>query len=931
MDKSQQILSDIVVFQKYAKFDPIVSRRETWEELCYRNMQMHIKKYPELTQEIKQVYKDFVLPRKVLPSMRSMQFAGNPIELSNNRIFNCAFTNVDDLAVFSETMFNLLSGSGVGYSVQKQHVDKLPVIKGVGAKTRRFLISDNIEGWAEAVKNLVRSYAQGKSDPVFDYRDIRAKGSTLVTSGGKAPGPDPLRICLDKIRSVLNATVGRKLKPIECHDILCHIADAVLAGGIRRAACISLFSKEDLDMLYCKTGAWWELNPQRGRANNSVALERGNVTEEEWNTIWDVVKNSGAGEPGFVWLEDSDSGVNPCCFTADMKLLTDEGYVPFGDLVKKESVTIVNPNGNTTKGVVWSSGEKEIVSIKLSNGKVVSCTPDHIFLADGFVETRADEMKGKRVTPNYFVKTEPENVKDFKAGFIFGDGALGRLNSENHQGLEVFIGVKDVDVEPYFGTPKKGMVYSTEAKNLAIEYQLPPVSTFDRYLPSINISSDFMMGLYSANGSVIKSGKRVSLKTTSLKLAQQVKEWLVAEGMTPYITVNKPTSVKFSNGEYTCKQSYDVNLCGLENLTKFSKNISFIHTYKQKALEQAILDSAPKVMSIKNAGRAEVFDFTEPETHWGIVEGCVVHNSEIGLRSNQFCNLTEVNASDVFTQEELNARVKAGAFIGTLQAGYTDFHYLRDIWKNNSEEESLIGVGMTGIASGGVLKLDLVEAANEVNKENQRVAKLIGINPAARTTCIKPSGSTSCVAGSSSGIHAWHNDYYIRRVRVGKQESLYDYLINNLPELVEDCVFKPHIEAVVSLPQKAPDGAILRDESVIDLLERVKKFNLEWVKTGHNSGKQHHNVSCTISIKEDEWNDVGNWLWENRNNYTGVSVLPYSDHTYKQAPFEDCSKEVFDAMFELLKDIDLSQVIEKEDNTNLTDQAACSGGACEIK
>jgi len=372
-----------------------------------------------------------------------------------------------------------------------------------------------------------------------------------------------------------------------------------------------------MDMLYCKSGTWWELNSQRGRANNSVALERENVTEEEWNTIWDVVKNSGAGEPGFVWLEDSDSGVNPC--------------------------------------------------------------------------------------------------------------------------------------------------------------------------------------------------------------------------------------------------------------------------------------------------------------------------SEIGLRSNQFCNLTEVNASDVFTQDELNARVKAGAFIGTLQAGYTDFHYLRDIWKNNSEEESLIGVGMTGIASGGVLKLDLVEAANEVNKENQRVAKLIGINPAARTTCIKPSGSTSCVAGSSSGIHAWHNDYYIRRVRVGKQEALYDYLINNLPELVEDCVFKPHIEAVVSLPQKAPDGAILRDESVIDLLERVKKFNLEWVKTGHNSGKQHHNVSCTISIKEDEWNDVGNWLWENRNNYTGVSVLPYSDHTYKQAPFEDCSKEVFDTMFELLKDIDLSKVIEVEDNTNLTDQAACSGGACEIK
>lgn len=617
MNKSQQILSDIVVFQKYAKYDPVVSRRETWDELCYRNQQMHIKKYPQLKDEIKQVYKDFVLPRKVLPSMRSMQFAGNPIELSNNRIFNCAFSNVDDIAVFSETMFNLLSGSGVGYSVQKQHVAQLPDIVGPSAKSRRFLVSDNIEGWADAVKVLMKAYTQGKPDPSFDYRDIRPKGATLVTSGGKAPGPDPLRICLDKIRSVLNNAIGRKLQPIECHDIQCHIADAVLAGGIRRAACIVLFSKDDMDMLYCKSGAWWELNPQRGRANNSVALERGNVTKEEWDKIWEVVRNSGSGEPGVVWLEDINSGVNPC--------------------------------------------------------------------------------------------------------------------------------------------------------------------------------------------------------------------------------------------------------------------------------------------------------------------------AEIGLRSNQFCNLTEVNVSDVTTQEELNSRVKAGAFIGTLQAGYTDFHYLRDIWKQNSEEESLIGVGMTGIASGGVLSLDLKEAAEMVNNENKRVAATIGINPAARTTCIKPSGSTSCVVGSSSGIHAWHNDYYIRRVRVGKQEALYGYLKDNIPNLIEDCVFKPHIEAVVSIPQKAPDGSVLRNESVQDLLNRVKLFNTEWVAAGHNSGKQHHNVSCTVSIKENEWEYVGEWMWDNQDNYTGISVLPFFEHTYQQAPFEDCSEEVFNYLYGLLKDIDLSNVIEVEDNTNLTDQAACAGGACEIK
>lgn len=616
MDLSQQILSDIVVFNKYAKYEEEISRRETWEELCTRNMVMHIRKYPNIREKIKQIYKEFVIPKKVLPSMRSMQFGGAPIDLNPSRIYNCAFSNADHPAVFWETMFNLLNGSGVGYSVQNRHISKLPTVKGATSKTRKYLVGDSIIGWADAVKVLVRSYFEGKSDPVFDFRDIRPKGAKLITSGGKAPGPDPLRICIDKIRAVLNNSIGRRLTSIEVHDILCHIADAVLAGGIRRAAMICLFDKNDNDMLYCKSGNWWELNPQRGRANNSVILKRGEVTQEEFYNIWTIVKNSGSGEPGFVWTDDLDSGLNPC--------------------------------------------------------------------------------------------------------------------------------------------------------------------------------------------------------------------------------------------------------------------------------------------------------------------------AEIGLRSNQFCNLTEINASDVTSQEELNARAAAASFLGTLQAGYTDFHYLRPIWQENCEEEALIGVGMTGIASGGVLNLNLSEASKVVVDENVKTAKMIGINVAARTTCVKPSGTTSCVVGSSSGIHAWHNDFYIRRMRIGKNESLYRYLVNVIPELIEDCVFKPHIDAVISIPQRAPKSAILRSESAIHLLERVKTFNQQWVSPGHSSGVQQHNVSCTVSIKSDEWDIVRDWMWSNKEFYTGISVLPHDGHTYQQAPFEDCSEEEFNMLFAKLKQIDLSQVVEEEDNTNLTAEAACAGGACVV-
>ncbi len=614
---ARDILSDITVHMKYARYMPEKERRETWAEIVDRNKAMHIKNYPDLREEIESTYR-MVYDKKVLPSMRSMQFGGKPIEVAPNRIYNCAFAPIDDHRVFSEIMFLLLGGTGVGYSVQKHHVEKLPEIqKPVSKRTRRFLVNDSIEGWADAVKALVQSYFKGGSKLRFDYSDIRPKGARLVTSGGKAPGPQPLKECLVKLQGMFEAKEnGDKLSTIEAHDMICHIADAVLAGGIRRAALISLFSADDIEMIAAKTGNWWETNPQRGRANNSVVLLRHRITKEYFQDLWERVKESGSGEPGFYFSNDKDWGTNPCC--------------------------------------------------------------------------------------------------------------------------------------------------------------------------------------------------------------------------------------------------------------------------------------------------------------------------EIALRPYQFCNLTEVNVSDVESQGELNSRVRAAAFVGTLQAGYTDFHYLRDIWKRTTEKEALIGVSMTGIASGKVLNLDTTEACSVVKLENERVAKLIGVKKAARTTTVKPAGTTSLAVGTSSGIHAWHNDYYIRRLRVGKNEAIYTYLSIYHPDMVEDEYFRPHDTAVISVPQKAPEGAIMRTESALQLLKRVAKVSSEWVKPGTRNGQNTHNVSATISIKEAEWVDVGEWMWDNRDVYNGLSVLPFSDHSYKQAPFEDCSKETYEALLESLEEVDLTKVIEVDDNTDLSGELACAGGACEI-
>jgi ribonucleoside-diphosphate reductase alpha chain len=584
---------------KYARYNQELKRRETWKELVTRNMNMHIKSYPDLKDDIKGAY-EYVFDKKVLPSMRSMQFGGKPIEISPNRIYNCAYLPIDDINAFSETMFLLLGGTGVGYSVQQHHVDKLPLInKPYAKRTRRYLIGDSIEGWADAVKILMKSYLNGKgSRIVFDYSDIRPKGARLVTSGGKAPGPQPLKECILKITGILeNKEDGDKLSTLETHDIVCHIADAVLAGGIRRAALISLFSADDNEMIACKAGAWWELNPQRGRANNSAVLMRHKITKSFFMDLWKRVELSKAGEPGIYFNNDKDWGTNPCC--------------------------------------------------------------------------------------------------------------------------------------------------------------------------------------------------------------------------------------------------------------------------------------------------------------------------EIALRPFQFCNLCEVNVSNIESQEDLELRVKAAAFIGTLQAGYTNFHYLR--------------------GSGRILGYDMETAAKVVKKENARVAKLIGIKKAARCTTVKPAGTTSLTLGTSSGIHAWHNDYYIRRIRVGKNEAIYEYLAKNHPDLIEDCVFRGHDTAVISIPQAAPEGSILRTESAFQLLERVKKVATEWVKTGHRTGSNTHNVSATISLKEDDWDLAGDWMWKNRDHYNGLAVLPYDGGTYTQAPFEDITKDKYNEMVKSLMDIDLSKIVEENDETNLTGELACAGGACEVK
>lgn len=616
MNKSNKLLSDIVAFRTYAKYIPHMARRESLNETITRNMNMHIERFPALEADIREAFEE-VKALRVMPSMRSLQFGGHAIEKNNVRIYNCSFVHISYTRSFAEVLYVLLCGTGAGYSVQSRHIDKLPKIR-EPKRSNTFIIHDSIEGWADAVDALMNAYFHGGIAPRFDYSEISPKGTRLQTTGAKAPGPEPLRIALDLVQQKLEGSIGRKLTSLEVHDIVCILADCVLAGGIRRAALISLFDRTDEAMLTCKQGEWWNHAPYRARANNSAMLPRHFTTEEEFRAIYDACIKSNCGEPGFIWTDDLDMGTNPC--------------------------------------------------------------------------------------------------------------------------------------------------------------------------------------------------------------------------------------------------------------------------------------------------------------------------AEIGLNSNQFCNLTTVNMTGIESHMDFLRRVRAAALIGTLQAAYTDFPYLSETWQQTTEKEALLGVSFTGIADVPSISPQLLrQAACLVVDTNIEYAAKLGINESARSTAIKPEGSASCVLGSSSGIHARHAKFYLRRIRLNKEEALAKYLKATIPDLVEDDLFSSR-DIVVTIPQQSPDDAIVREEeSALALLERVLQYNVNWVATGHREGNVRHNVSCTINYKPEEVDELFQGLWNNRLLYSGISILPYDGGSYQQAPFETCDESTFLKLQELVKNIDLTQVTEEEDQTNLAAQLACAGGVCEIK
>ena len=622
---------NFIATSRYARWIEEDNRRETWAETVERFI-MNVVQPKVTAEDIVSNIRNAILNLDIMPSMRGMMTAGKALARDNTCAYNCSYLPVDDMKSFDEAMFILLCGTGVGFSVERQYISKLPEVpENMFDSATTIVVSDSKEGWAKALRQVISLLYSGEV-PKWDMSKVRPSGARLKTFGGRSSGPEPLDQLFRFVCNIFRDAKGRKLNSLECHDIMCKIGEVVVVGGVRRSAMISLSNLSDDRMRNSKTGQFWETNPQRALANNSVA-----------------------------YTEKPDAST----FLHEWTSLVDSG-----------------------------TGER---------------------------------------------------------------GMFSRVAAQKHTAN---IGRRDPDHE--FGT----------------------------------------------------------------------------------------------------------NPC-----------------------------------------------------------------SEIILRPYQFCNLSEVVVRSTDSLTDLVSKVRLATILGTIQATYTNFPYLRKIWQKNTEEERLLGVSLTGIMDHeilngsnfmgdleNVLKI-LKETAIETNKE---WADKLGIPQSAAITCVKPSGTVSQLVDAASGIHARHSQYYIRTVRGDNKDPLTQFMkeqgIPSEPDLM-----KPEQTTVFSFPVKAPDGCVTRDDmTALDQLNLWKIYALHWCE---------HKPSITVSVRKDEWVAVGAWLYQNFDIASGLSFLPHSDHIYNQAPYQDCTKEQYEeALAKMPKRVEWERLseYELEDTTKSSQTMACVSGVCEI-
>ena len=976
-------VSDYIHAGKYARHRSDLGRREVYAETVARDEGMHITRFPQFEKEIREAFQP-VYRQEVLPSMRSLQFAGEAILKNHAKLFNCCFSHINRLEALSEAMHLLLCGCGVGYSIQREHVECLPVLARIDTKrVRHHVVEDTIEGWADAEKALIMSYTTGEYVE-FAFHKIRAAGTLLKTSGGRAPGHIQLKKSLEAIRAILNGAQGRQMRPIECHRILCIGAETPLSGGVRRSAMIALFSLDDEEMKNCKTGDWFSREPYLQNANNSVVLVRGEVREKEFKRVFDATRQW--GEPGFYFTWSAEWGVNPCvevqffptliidekiqrklrkrdietkigdthsgwgfCVSGNTTLVTRTGRVNIAAAVGKTIETWNGSKWRKTKPFQTGAARK-LYRVSFSDGSYLDCTDNHKFLVkdnsmDDYVEV---ETKNLLTVSDRIYLPRANVVSDggisepmaYEYGFFIGDGSVrvrwadvDAVNRYYYAGADLY-GDKDIDLplrgergplgKNPNGVKKQYIQFDLNVdlcRTMKGEDQIPnEVFTWDR--ASV---LNFVGGWADADGTQANDGIRVYGSEGRMRDLQLL---LTKVGINSSVNLMQEAGIETNLGV----RKNAVWYVQVPNATGIRS--ARLHTADGK--EPTGKGRVQVVRSVEELpGLHKTYCLEEPEAHI-----CLFNN----VLTKQ-CNLTTINASKLRSLDDFLAAAKAATFIGTLQATYTSFPYLGWVSEAIAERDALLGVSMTGMLDSPAVSCNpefQQTVARHVKSWNRQFAEMFGIEAAARTTLVKPEGTSSlALGGVASGHHAHHSRRYIRRVIADQYEPVFQAFQEKNPHM---CKLIGEGKWVIEFPVEiAPEAMIKADLTAIEFLEMVRSTQKNWVGPGTNLERtQHHfgeplthNVSNSVHVRKDEWNQVADYLWEHRNSFSGVSFIEErSDKQYANAPFEAVITDADEAYYHrLLVDytpLDYSSLHEEEDGTSLRSEAACAGGTCEV-
>ena len=975
---------------RYARYLPELNRREHWAETVERYCSFIFNRVEsthqyQIPQQLKQQIYDYIFSLQVMPSMRAMMTAGKALERDNTAGYNCAYLPVDDPKAFDETMLILMNGTGVGFSVERQYIQKLPEIPDqLFNSDTTIVVKDSKEGWAKALRMLIALLYSGEI-PKWDLSKLRPAGAPLKTFGGRSSGPDPLDQMFKFAVRIFSNAKGRKLTSLECHDLMCKIAEVVVVGGVRRSAMISLSNLSDDRMRNCKSGAWWEANVQRALSNNSaVYTEKPEVGAfmEEWLSLYQsksgergifnreaaekVVKRNGRRDPNHEW------GCNPS-LRRGTKVWTTEGIFNIEDLQDK-TFFVRNLNGKISEAVCWLSGnDKPLYEITLQGGHKYYATKEHkwpVLQKDGtVVKFTSDKLEAGQYFPvSDQIETLTEGtLGNYQDGFVLGWNAgdgwitetptgkqIGFIVAEHESYIRQIIQNYLVTECDYTGDFLNKEEINVNNQKLRNKFELLGFSHKKNGLPETiwkEASEEFRRGfidaLFSSDGHIEsyddKNGyhrQRICLTSCHEKLIREVSELLGFYGIKTSINIHKKDFYIGANGKKYDKSvvRYTLQINSFTSIQKFKTLFKLSNEQKQNKLntileKRLINTNKIKIIDVKLTDlKEDVWDISvRDQTHCFQLAHCITGNcSEIILRPYQFCNLTEVICRETDTEQTLNEKVEIAAILGTFQSTLTNFPYLRKIWQKNTEEERLLGVSLTGIYDSTLLNNykdsslsgRLERLRNIAIETNKQYAQLLNIPVSAAATCVKPSGTVSELVNAASGIHPRHDQYYFRRVRSDNKDPLTQILIDaGIPN--EPDVTKPQSTTVFTFPKKASDNAIVRNNvSAIDHLELWLVYQEHWCE---------HKPSVTVSVTEDEWPTVGAWVWQHFDQMSGVSFLPYDGGTYRQAPYEGVTQQQYQELLaKIPTEIDWSKLIEYKDNVEGVQNLACVSGGCDL-